>query len=101
MSREAAAKRLRAIPGVGVWTAAEVAQRAFGDPDALSVGDYHLAAVVGWSLLGRPLDDEGMVDYMKPLSPHRYRAVRLLQVSGNAIKPKFGPRTPLVDHSRH
>ena len=93
--------RLRAVPGVGIWTAAEVAQRAFGDPDALSVGDYHLAAVVGWSLLGRPLDDDGMVDYMRPLAPHRFRAVRLLQVSGKAIKPKFGPRTPLVDHTWH
>ncbi|WP_442972732.1 DNA-3-methyladenine glycosylase family protein [Rhodococcus sp. G-MC3] len=96
-----ALKRLRAIPGVGIWTAAEVAQRAFGDADALSVGDYHLAAVVGWSLLGRPLDDDGMVEYLKPLAPHRYRAVRLLQVSGKAVKPKFGPRTPLVDHTWH
>ncbi|MGA9871956.1 MAG: DNA-3-methyladenine glycosylase 2 family protein [Rhodococcus sp. (in: high G+C Gram-positive bacteria)] len=101
MSPAAAAKRLRAVPGVGVWTAAEVAQRAFGDADALSVGDYHLAAVVGWSLLGRPLDDDGMIEYLKPLAPHRFRAVRLLQVAGKAIKPKFGPRTPLVDHSWH
>lgn len=96
-----ASKRLRAVPGVGIWTAAEVAQRAFGDPDALSVGDYHLAAVVGWSLVGRPFDDEAMIDYMKPLAPHRFRAVRLLQVSGKAIKPKFGPKTPLVDHTWH
>ena len=42
------------LPGVGEWTAAETAQRAFGDADALSVGDYHLAKVIGWSLLGRP-----------------------------------------------
>ena len=26
------------LPGVGIWTAAETAQRAFGDADALSVG---------------------------------------------------------------
>ncbi|WP_371828037.1 MULTISPECIES: DNA-3-methyladenine glycosylase family protein [Nocardiaceae] len=96
-----ATRRLRAVPGVGIWTAAEVAQRAFGDPDALSVGDYHLAAVVGWSLLGHPLDDAGMIEYMKPLAPHRFRAVKLLQISGRAIKPKFGPRTPLVDHTWH
>ncbi|WP_072807118.1 DNA-3-methyladenine glycosylase family protein [Rhodococcoides yunnanense] len=101
MTAETATKRLRAVPGIGVWTAAEVAQRAFGDPDALSVGDYHLAAVVGWSLLGRPIDDAEMIEYMKPLAPHRYRAVRLLAVSGKAIKPKFGPRTPLVDHTWH
>ncbi|MGH3596640.1 MAG: DNA-3-methyladenine glycosylase family protein, partial [Mycobacterium sp.] len=33
---------LTSLPGVGVWTAAETGQRAFGDPDALSVGDYHI-----------------------------------------------------------
>ncbi|MDJ0362856.1 DNA-3-methyladenine glycosylase 2 family protein [Rhodococcus sp. H29-C3] len=101
MTAPDATRRLRSIPGVGVWTAAEVAQRAFGDPDALSVGDYHLAAVVGWSLLGRPLDDAAMVEYLEPLAPHRFRAVRLLAVSGKAVKPKFGPRTSLVDHSGH
>ncbi|MGC0366040.1 3-methyladenine DNA glycosylase/8-oxoguanine DNA glycosylase [Rhodococcus sp. 27YEA15] len=100
-TRAAASARLRAVPGVGIWTAAEVSQRAFGDADALSVGDYHLAAVVGWSLLGEPIDDARMVDYLAPLSPHRYRAVRLLQVSGQAVKPKFGPRTAVADHRWH
>ncbi|MCM6777046.1 DNA-3-methyladenine glycosylase 2 family protein [Nocardia sp. CDC159] len=95
-----AARRLCTVPGIGVWTAAEIAQRAFGDPDALSVGDYHLAATVGWTLLGRPLDDDAMVEYLEPLRPHRYRAVRLLEISGQARRPKFGPRTPLVDISR-
>lgn len=96
----AAAERLRTVPGIGVWTAAEIAQRALGDPDALSVGDFHLAAIVGWTLLGRPIDDDAMVEYLEPLRPHRYRAVRLLEISGQARKPKFGPRTPLVDISR-
>lgn len=96
-----AARRLQAIPGVGIWTAAETAQRALGDPDALSVGDYHLAAVVGWSLLGRPIDDTEMVEYLAPLAPHRHRAIRLLYLSGKATKPKFGPRTALVDHTWH
>ncbi|NKX87334.1 DNA-3-methyladenine glycosylase family protein [Nocardia coubleae] len=93
-----AATRLRSIPGIGVWTVAETAQRAFGDADALSVGDFHLAATVGWSLLGRPIDDDAMVAYLEPLRPHRYRAVRLLMLSGQAHKPKFGPRTPITDH---
>lgn len=96
-----ARRKLRTIPGVGVWTAAEVAQRAFGDADALSVGDYHMATVVGWSLLGRPLDDAGMIEYLEPLRPHRYRAVRLLtETGGHARVPKRGPRTPITDH-RH
>ncbi|MCQ4122169.1 DNA-3-methyladenine glycosylase family protein [Rhodococcus tibetensis] len=101
LSPEEATRRLMSIPGVGIWTAAEVSQRALGDSDALSVGDYHLASMVGWSLLGKPLDDAEMVAYLEPVRPHRYRAVRLLMVSGNAIKPKFGPRTPVVDHSWH
>ncbi|MFD9549929.1 DNA-3-methyladenine glycosylase family protein [Nocardia salmonicida] len=96
-----AALRLRSLPGIGVWTVAETAQRAFGDADALSVGDYHLAAVVGWSLLGHTIDDDAMVEYLRPLQPHRYRAVRLLGLSGQARKPKFGPRDPLTDHRHH
>ncbi len=100
MDRAEAARRLCTVPGIGIWTAAEIAQRAFGDPDALSVGDFHLAAIVGWTLLGRPIDDDAMVEYLEPLRPHRYRAVRLLEISGQARKPKFGPRTPLVDISR-
>jgi 3-methyladenine DNA glycosylase/8-oxoguanine DNA glycosylase len=101
LPREEANRRLMSVPGVGIWTAAEVSQRALGDPDALSVGDYHLAAMVGWSLLGKPLDDAEMVEYLAPLQPHRHRAVRLLVVSGQAVKPKFGPRTALVDHTWH
>ncbi len=96
-----AARLLCTVPGIGVWTAAEIAQRAYGDADALSVGDYHLAAVIGWTLLGRPLDDAEMVDYLEPLRPHRYRVVRLLEISGHARRPKFGSRTPLTDHTWH
>lgn len=100
MDPAAAAQRLRTVPGIGVWTAAETAQRALGDSDALSVGDFHLAATIGWTLLGHPIDDDAMVEYLEPLRPHRYRAVRLLEISGQAHKPKFGPRTPLVDITR-
>jgi hypothetical protein len=74
---ERAREALTSLPGVGVWTAAETAQRAFGDPDALSVGDYHLAKVVGWSLLGHPIDDAAMIDVLEPMRPHRHRAVVL------------------------
>lgn len=89
---ELARQALTSLPGVGIWTAAETAQRAFGDADALSVGDYHLAKVVGWSLLGHPIDDDAMVDLLEPLRPHRHRAVRLLEVSGLARNPRFGAR---------
>ncbi len=101
LDRAAAEQRLRIVPGIGAWTAAEVAQRAFGDSDALSVGDFHLAAMVGWTLENRPFDDDEMVSYLEPLRPHRYRAIRLLEVAGFAYKPKFGPRTVVTDHTWH
>ncbi len=86
-----AERRLRSVPGVGVWTAAEVAQRAFGDADAVSVGDFHLAPFVGWALAGRAVDDDGMLELLAPYRPHRYRAIRLLELSGFRM-PRFGPR---------
>ncbi len=91
---------LTALPGVGVWTAAETAQRAFGDADALSVGDYHLATMIGWTLLGHPIDDVAMVELLEPMRPHRYRAVRALEVSGLARLPRRGPRLAVQDISR-
>jgi len=88
--------------GPGGLTAAEVAQRAFGDADALSIGDYHLASVVGWSLLGAALDDAGMVELLEPLRPHRYRAVRLItETGGYGRVPRRGPRTAITDHRHH
>jgi 3-methyladenine DNA glycosylase/8-oxoguanine DNA glycosylase len=83
---------MMSLPGVGEWTAAETAQRAFGDADALSVGDYHLASMVGWRLLGRPIDDPAMVELLEPLRPHRHRAVRLLEVTGPAHAPRRAAR---------
>jgi 3-methyladenine DNA glycosylase/8-oxoguanine DNA glycosylase len=94
LPREVRLTRLRAIPGVGAWTAAEVAQRAWGDPDAVSVGDFHLPALVGWALTGRPVDDEGMLELLSCYPGHRHRAVRLVELSG-LRKPSFGPRMPV------
>lgn len=100
MSAADASRRLQTVPGVGAWTCAEVGQRALGDADALSVGDYHLATYVGWALLGRPVDDDGMVETLQAWRPHRYRVVRLLQCSGFAM-PRFGPRLTIQDHRAH
>ncbi len=86
---------LTTLPGVGVWTAAETAQRAFGDSDALSVGDYHLSTMIGWTLLGHPIDDPAMEQLLEPLRPHRYRVVRLLEISGLARLPRRGARQPV------
>ncbi|MBM7770055.1 3-methyladenine DNA glycosylase/8-oxoguanine DNA glycosylase [Actinokineospora baliensis] len=90
---------LRKVPGIGVWTAAEVAQRAWGDPDAVSVGDYHIPAIVGYALTGRKTDDRGMLELLAPYAPHRQRAVRYIEASGFA-KPRFGPRLSAKDYRR-
>jgi len=96
LPREERLRRLRAVPGIGEWTAAEVAQRAWGDPDAVSVGDFHLPALVGWALAGRPVDDDGMLELLSCYPGHRHRAVRLIELSGVRI-PSFGPRMPVGD----
>jgi 3-methyladenine DNA glycosylase/8-oxoguanine DNA glycosylase len=97
---EAALARLRVVPGVGVWTAAEVAQRALGDADAVSVGDYHIPSLVGWALAGAPTDDDGMLALLEPYCPHRHRVVRLIEVSGAGLPPRRGPRMAARDYRR-
>jgi 3-methyladenine DNA glycosylase/8-oxoguanine DNA glycosylase len=96
---EAAAK-LQVIPGIGVWTAAEVVQRTHGCPDSIAVGDYHLAAYVGAALTGRRTDDAGMLALLEPWKGHRQRVVRMIGLSGFR-KPTFGPRMTIQDHRRH
>lgn len=88
---EEAAVKLRSLPGVGAWTAAEVAQRALGDADAVSVGDYHLASLVGTVLVGERVDDDAMLELLEPYRGHRYRAVRMIELSGIGYE-RHGPR---------
>jgi 3-methyladenine DNA glycosylase/8-oxoguanine DNA glycosylase len=89
---EAAARRLQTYAGIGPWTAAEVAARAFGDPDAVSVGDFHLPNLVAWALAGEPRgDDARMLALLEPWRGQRGRVIRLLEASGLAA-PRFGPR---------
>lgn len=92
--------RLRALPGVGAWTAAEVAAVAFGDPDAVSVGDYHLPHLVSWTLAGEPRGtDERMLELLAPYAGHRGRVIRLLE-TGGVTAPRFGPRLPVRSIAR-
>ncbi|HKZ91986.1 MAG TPA: hypothetical protein VJZ50_07590 [Candidatus Limnocylindrales bacterium] len=86
--------RLRSIPGVGAWTAAETARSALGDPDAVSIGDFHTPNLVCWALAGEPRgDDAHMLDLLEPYRGQRARVVRLLELSG-IVPPRFGPRYP-------
>jgi 3-methyladenine DNA glycosylase/8-oxoguanine DNA glycosylase len=85
-------RRLCSVPGIGVWTAAEVAQRTLGCPDSVSVGDYHLKNIVGWALAGRRnTDDDGMLELLEPWRGQRQRVVRLL-LTGGSRQPRRGPR---------
>jgi 3-methyladenine DNA glycosylase/8-oxoguanine DNA glycosylase len=93
-----ARERLEKVPGIGVWTSAEVAQRALGDADAVSVGDFHLPAAVGWALTGERTDDDGMLRLLAPYAPHRHRVVRLLFLGGRARAPRRGPKLPIPDY---
>lgn len=90
-------RRLQALPGIGLWTSAEVRQRACGDPDAVSVGDYHLPSLVGRALVGRDVDDAGMLELLAPYAGQRHRAATLASLSG-AARPRRGPRNPVRDY---
>jgi 3-methyladenine DNA glycosylase/8-oxoguanine DNA glycosylase len=87
--------RLRAIPGIGAWTAAETTRAALGDPDAVSLGDYHTPSLVSWVLAGEPrADDDRMLELLEPYRGQRARLVRMLELSG-VRPPAYGPRRRL------
>ena len=90
----AARDRLALLPGLGPWTAAEIAIIALGDADAVSVGDYHLPHIVSWILTGET--DARMLELLEPFAGHRGRVLRLITASGVGA-PRFGPRQPLQE----
>jgi len=94
-----AKRRLRTIPGVGVWTAHEVVQRSHGDADAVSVGDFHVSKRVGWALVGERVDDDGMLELLQPWAGHRQRVVRLIETSGIGYE-RHGARMTIVDNRK-
>jgi 3-methyladenine DNA glycosylase/8-oxoguanine DNA glycosylase len=92
--------RLRAIDGVGPWTAATTGGPVFGDPDAVVVGDFHLPHVVSWALAGEArATDERMLELLEPFAGHRGRVVRLLVADGHRA-PAFGPRRRILPIAR-
>jgi 3-methyladenine DNA glycosylase/8-oxoguanine DNA glycosylase len=108
--------RLTAIRGIGPWTAAEVSRIAFGDPDAVSVGDYHIPHIVSWALAGEVRAgardagpdarkgalspaDRRMLDLLEPFRGHRGRVCVLLELAG-LTAPRFGPRMAVRSFAR-
>jgi len=86
---------------MGPWSANEISMVALGDPDAVSVGDYHLPNMVCNALAGEPRgDDTRMLALLEPYRGHRGRVIRLLTASG-VRAPRFGPRLALRHLERH
>ena len=97
-SGEQADRALRSIPGVGHWTSAEVRQRAHGDPDAWSIGDYHVGKHITYALTGEALDDDACLAMIEPYRGHRFRVQSLLMMSVPG-PPRRGPRMTLPTHT--
>ena len=100
MDPGAADSGLRSLPGVGAWTSAEVRQRAHGDADAWSIGDYHVGGWITYALLGEKLDDDAATEVLEPYRGHRFR-VQLLLGLGAARPQRRGPRRSLPTHTPH
>ena len=99
--------RLVAVPGIGAWTAAEVVRVGYGDPDAVSVGDYHIPT---WSpgtwparagpgpgrarRAGCSPADERMLELLEPFRRPPGPGLRAAGAGGQGA-PRFGPRMPI------
>ena len=108
--RRGAPRRLTAIPGIGAVDRGRGGPGRFGDPDAVSVGDYHIPHMVAWALAGeaRAGARERAPGALSPADRacsscssrsrgHRGRVCVLLEHAGLGA-PRFGPRhaDPLV-----
>jgi 3-methyladenine DNA glycosylase/8-oxoguanine DNA glycosylase len=91
-------RALRSMPGIGPWTSAEVRQRAHGDADAWSIGDYHVGKAISWALTGEKLDDDATEQILEPYRGHRFRVQMLLLMAG-LRPPRRGPRMTLPTHT--
>lgn len=96
-----AGERLRTVPGIGPWTAAETLQRSHGAADAVTVGDLHLPHHIGFALTGaRRTSDEAMLELLAPYAGQRHRAARLILLASPS-PPRRGPRLAPNPPTRH
>lgn len=95
-----ATQHLHVINGIGQWSAAVAGGLAFGDPDALLVGDFHVKNTASWALRGmiRGTDEE-MIRDMTPYAGQRHRVMRWLELAGWRA-PARGPRRRIVSIAR-
>jgi 3-methyladenine DNA glycosylase/8-oxoguanine DNA glycosylase len=101
LERAEAYSRLHAIRGIGAWTSGHVMGAAWGDRDAVPVGDFHLPNTVAWLLAGEArADDDRMLALIEPYRPQRRRLIVLVKRSGVGA-PKFGAKAPIHDIRLH
>lgn len=88
--------RLLRIPGIGPWTTGLVLGYAYGDPDAVPVGDLHIPSLVTSALAGEEEGtDERMLELIEPYRGHRFRVIRLLRWAARrapAAMDRYGGR---------
>ena len=100
-------RRLTSLPGIGPWTAAETVRLSHGDPDAVSVGDFHIPHHVVYALTGAARAgaresapgriseaDRRLLEVLEPFRGQRGRVCQLLTLATPGA-PKFGPRLPI------
>lgn len=93
-------RRLRAVNGVGPWTAAHVTHLVSGDADAVPTGDWHLPHHVAFALAREArADDARMLELLEPFRPHRARVWRLI-VAGTRAPERRAPRARIHDLMR-
>lgn len=82
---------LEQVPGIGAWTTTSTVLLAFGDPDSVVVGDFHLPHLVTSALTGRRRgSDAEMLELLAPYTGQRARAQGIL--AGLGHQPRRAPR---------
>jgi len=95
LTPEEGKRRLLSLPGVGEWTAAETMRLALGDPDAVSVGDFHLPRLICGALANETsATDERMLELLEPYRGQRARVALLIE-HGSPHRPRRAPRMPI------
>jgi 3-methyladenine DNA glycosylase/8-oxoguanine DNA glycosylase len=101
-------QRLAPLPGVGVWTRAET-RMMLGDPDSVSLGDYHLPSWIG-AALGDPgrsawrghWTDDDLLELLEPFAGQRCRILRMCELAvRDGLVPKPPRRAPRAALSAH
>ena len=99
MTPPEARRRLEALRGIGPWTSSIVTQLAFGDPDAVIIGDYNIPSTVAWNFVReRTADDARMLELLQPYEGQRARVQNLLKFGGEK-PPRHGPKLSVTDLS--